>query len=290
MKTSNQTLPTILIRTIRLVLHLIYGVTVAVVYPRLNRDRQMEIQKNWSKTLLSIFNIPLDIQDEQFISCPDGCLQIANHVSWMDIFVLNAIQPSHFIAKSEVRDWPIIGWLCRRSGTLFIERASRQGATAISQQIVEKLRKGERIGLFPEGTTTDGRQVGTFRPSLLQSAIDANSIVSPVAICYQDRDGNLSSNAPFTGDTTLVESIWNMLSGRQIFARVTFAPPLQAGSDDRRALSNRAHQVIAHKLGTIGKRANNNATDEAEETVARGILSRPEFSLLFDTTLYQLPD
>lgn len=290
MNELNQTLPTTLFRATRLVIHLIYGISVAVVYPQLSRNRQMGIQKSWSKTLLAIFNIPLDVKGSQFVSCRAGCLQIANHVSWMDIFVLNAIQPSHFIAKSEVRDWPVIGWLCRRSGTLFIERASRLGATAINQQIVEKLRHGERIGLFPEGTTTDGKHVGTFRPALIQPAIDANSVVSPVTIRYQNEDGSLSNNAPFTGDTTLLESIWNMLSGRQIFAQVTFAPSLLAVGNDRRALSNRAHAVIAQNLGSIGTLTNNHVTGEAGKTASPGILSRPPFALLFDTTLYQLPD
>ncbi len=290
MNEANQTLLTTLIRAIRLVLHLVHGTSVAVVYPHLNRSRQLSVQKNWSRTLLSIFNIPLNVQGEQFISNCGGCLQIANHVSWLDIFVLNAIHPSHFIAKSEVRDWPIVGWLCRRSGTLFIERSSRQGASAISQQIVEKLSHGERIGLFPEGTTTNGLQVAAFRPSLMQPAIDANSVVSPVVIRYQDRAGNLSGNAPFTGDTTLVESIWNMLSGRQIFAQVIFAPPVQAAGKDRRALSNEVRTLVARNLDTISKLASKSARVGTEDIAPKGMLSRPTFALLFDATLYQLPD
>jgi 1-acyl-sn-glycerol-3-phosphate acyltransferase len=289
MNPSRQTLLVTLFRAIRLVLHLFYGVSLAIVYPHFNRKLQLAIQRRWSQTLLSIFNIPMNVQGAQFASCPSGCLQIANHVSWMDIFVLNAIQPSHFIAKSEVRDWPIIGWLCTRAGTLFIERASRQGANTINHQIVEKLTHGERVGLFPEGTTTDGSRVGTFRPALVQPAIDASAVVSPVTIRYLDDEGNLSLNAPFTGDTTLVESIWNMLNGRQIIANVSYARPLQATGENRRALSTLAHSMVAENLTSAG-RARRGSSTETRDVTPHGLLARPAFVLLFDATLYQLPD
>jgi 1-acyl-sn-glycerol-3-phosphate acyltransferase len=208
----------------------------------------------------------------------------------MDIFVLNAIQPSHFIAKSEVRDWPIIGWLCTRAGTLFIERASRQGANTINQQIIEKLSRGERVGLFPEGTTTDGSRVGTFRPALLQPAVDASAMVSPVTIRYQDNQGNLSLNAPFTGDTTLIESIWNMLNGQRIIANVTFSQSIQASGGNRRALSTLAHSVVSEQLATsIAPFGGRRVTDGTEQ-IPHGLLARPAFVSLFDATLYQLPD
>jgi 1-acyl-sn-glycerol-3-phosphate acyltransferase len=100
------------------------GMLLAIIYPHLSRTRQRRILKSWSRQLLTILNIGIQIEGKQPTRIEGGHLMVANHVSWLDIFVLNAIHPAQFIAKSEVRDWPIIGWLCRRSGTMFIPRFS----------------------------------------------------------------------------------------------------------------------------------------------------------------------
>lgn len=235
----------------RLFLHLFYGMLLAVIYPYLNPARQRRILKAWSKQLLGILNIGIQIEGQQPARGEGGCLLVANHVSWLDIFVLNAIHPAHFIAKSEVRNWPVIGWLCQRSGTLFVERAMRQNAATINQRITQRLKQGAFIGFFPEGTTTDGKQVGHFHSALIQSAIDAKVALRPIALRYQNNTGGLEVTAAFIGDMTLAQSIWKILRCPYLNALVMFTPALTHGNTNRRMLARSAQQAIAQALQTI---------------------------------------
>lgn len=235
----------------RLVVHLLYGTLLAIVYPHLNQTRQSRTLKNWSRQLLDILNIGIQIEGQQPARGEGGCLIVANHVSWLDIFVLNAIHPSRFIAKSEVRAWPIIGWLCRRSGTIFIERAMRQSASAINQHVSLLLKQGACIGLFPEGTTTDGAQVGHFHSALIQPAIDAGIRLCPIALRYQNKEEDMEAAAAFTGDTTLAQSIWQILCCPQLNALVVFTPPLQTANENRRVLARTAQAAIAQGLQNV---------------------------------------
>lgn len=240
------------LRIIRLAIHLAYGMLLAIIYPHLHHAKQRRALKNWSKQLLAIFNIGIQIEGQQPTRSESGCLIIANHVSWLDIFVVNAIHPSRFIAKSEVREWPIIGWLCKRSGTIFIDRALRQNTSATNLRISLLLGRGTCVGLFPEGTTTDGKQVGHFHSSLIQPAIDANAKIFPIALRYQDDDGETNASAPFIGDTTLVQSIWRIIRCSHLNALVVFTPALSTADAGRRVLARAAQDSIARALQTIG--------------------------------------
>ena len=246
--------PNILIsafRGCRLALHLFCGVLLAVVYPHLDQTRQRRAMKTWSRQLLGIFNIGIQIEGQQPARGEGGCLIVANHVSWLDIFVLNAIYPARFIAKAEVRTWPLIGWLCRRSGTIFIERAMRQDASLINRRVSLLLKQGACIGLFPEGTTTDGKQVGHFHSALIQPAIDAGIRLCPIALRYQGQDGEPEIAAAFIGDMTLVQSIWQILRCPQHNALLVFTPALPAANANRRELARAAQEAIAQELKNV---------------------------------------
>lgn len=235
-----------------LALHIFYGILLAIIYPYLNQSRQCHIQKLWSRQLLAIFNIGIQIEGQQPARREDGCLIVANHVSWLDIFVLNAIHPSRFIAKSEVRDWPIIGWLCKRTGTIFIDRGLRQNTSLINTRVSYLLGQGVYVALFPEGTTTDGKQVGHFHSALIQSAINVHAKLCPIALRYQGDDGELSTAAAFTGDTTLIQSIWKILRGGHLNALVVHTPTLMPAVENRRALARAAQDAIVQALQHIG--------------------------------------
>lgn len=244
-----------LFRAFRLALHLLHGALLAVIYPALSGKRQLRVLKTWSRQLLAILGILVHSEGMPEKQARPGCMLIANHVSWLDIFVLNSICPARFIAKSEVRDWPLIGWLCQRCGTLFIERTRRQDATSINRQISALLEQGICVGLFPEGTTTDGTQVGKFHASLIQPAVATGASLWPVALRYQDRTGKLSTAAAFTGDTTLADSIWCILRSRQISAVAGFTPALVPGDANRRVLAHTAQLAIALELDQAALRA-----------------------------------
>jgi 1-acyl-sn-glycerol-3-phosphate acyltransferase len=273
----------------RLALHLFYGMLLAVIYPHLNQTMQRRAMKTWSRHLLTILNIGIQIEGHQPTRGEGGCLIVANHVSWLDIFVLNAIHPSRFIAKSEVRGWPIIGWLSRRSGTIFIERAMRQDASLINQRVSLLLGQGACIGLFPEGTTTDGKQVGHFHSALIQPAIDAGIRLCPVALRYQDVEGGLSTAAAFVGDMTLVQSIWQILRCPHHNALVVFTPALMAGNANRRVLARTAQAAIAQGLQNVGTTRQTVTRQEISAFPQTMLSSQSAYALLVDPMLHQLP-
>jgi len=276
------------VRANRLVLHLCYGMLLAAIYPHLYQIWQRRILKMWSRQLLDILNIGIQIDGQQPGHGEGGCLMVANHVSWLDMFVLNATQPTRFIAKSEVRGWPVVGWLSRRSGTIFIERAMRQDATSVNLRISALLKQGDCVGLFPEGTTTDGKQVGHFHSALIQPAIDAGVMLCPIALRYQNEEGELSSTAAFTGDTTLVQSIWQILRCRHLDALVVFTPSLLAEKTNRRILARTAQDAIAQVLQTINP-ARHTDKRPARNAFPRTLLaSQSAYALLIDPLLQQL--
>jgi 1-acyl-sn-glycerol-3-phosphate acyltransferase len=240
-----------LFRGCRVFLHICYGLLLATVYPHLSQAGQNFLLKRWNRQLLAMLNIDILIEGQTPMHRIGGCLIVANHVSWLDIIVLNAIHPSRFIAKSEVRDWPIIGWLCRRCGTVFIERAHRRDATIVNRRIARMFEQDVSIGLFPEGTTTDGLRVEPFHSALIQPAIDAGIRVQPMALRYRERDGETGTAAVFIGDMTLAHSIWRVLCCARQSASVVFTPALIAANADRRLLARAAHAAISEALRTM---------------------------------------
>jgi len=244
-------MPVSLFRGIRLATHLFYAVLLAIFYPHLNQTKRRRILKTWSRQLLDILNIGIRTEGQWPVHGEGGYLVVANHVSWLDIFVLNAIYPSRFIAKAEVRNWPLIGWLCKRSNTIFIERALRQDAASINQRVSFLLKQGVCIGLFPEGTTTDGKQVGHFHSALIQPAIDAGAMLCPIALRYQDENGKQSGAAAFTGDMTLSQSIWSILRGPHFDVLLVFTPALVTVGENRRVLARAAQEAISQGLQNV---------------------------------------
>ncbi len=121
---------------------------------------------------------------------------LANHVSWLDIFAINAMLPSRFIAKAEIGKWPLLGVLVSRSGTLFIERGRRHAVAAMNKTVREHLKLGETIVVFAEGTTTDGSELLPFHSNVIAPALDVGAEIWPIAIRYTER-GKRSAAAAF---------------------------------------------------------------------------------------------
>ena len=252
MDERSPSVPISLFRGCRLALHLFYAVLLAIFYPHLKPAKRRRILKTWSRQLLDILNIGIRTEGQWPVRGEGGYLLVANHVAWLDIFVLNTIYPSRFIAKTEVRNWPFIGWLCKRSNTIFIERAIRQDAASVNRHISFLLEQGVCVGLFPEGTTTDGKQVGHFHSALIQPAIDAGAMLCPIALRYQNEAGKQSSTAVFTGDMTLSQSIWRILRSPRFDALLVFTPALATAGENRRVLARAAQAAISQGLQTNG--------------------------------------
>jgi len=249
-------------RALRLFLHILYALGIAVSYPWLSMSLQRRILQNWSRELLDILGIQLLIDSDDALHAVDSGLIVTNHVSWLDVFVLNAVVPMRFVAKSEVRSWPVIGWLCARAQTLFIERGKARSAARINTKMVTLLQRGECLAVFPEGTTTDGAQVAHFHASLLQPAIDAGVPVQAIALRYQDAYGQRSAAAAYIDDISFAQSMWLILSARHLQVRLLASAPLPTAVTDRRSLTRQAQQIIATFLQTLNEAAHPTLHDE----------------------------
>ncbi len=240
-----------LFRALRFLLHLTYALLIALVYPWLNLVWRRRILQTWSAGLLAIFNIELRIADDDPLHEIRNGLIVTNHISWLDVFVLNAIVPMRFVAKSEVRGWPVIGWLCARAQTLFIERGKARSAARVNVQLVELLKQGECLAVFPEGTTTDGAHVTHFHASLLQPALDANVPLHPIAIRYQHRNGQRSDAPAYIDELSFGASLWQILSAQNLQVRLLAAHPVHGAHHDRRSLTHSAQVRISTMLHVL---------------------------------------
>ncbi|MFG3223731.1 lysophospholipid acyltransferase family protein [Kitasatospora sp. NPDC048194] len=155
-----------------------------------------------------------------------GALVVANHVSWLDIPLLAAGRPGRSLAKTEVRQWPVLGHLVAWGGTVFLERDRLRTLPDTVAAVAEVLRSGHSVIVFPEGSTWCGRESGRFRPALFQAAVDAGAFVQPVTIRYRLADGQPTSAPAFVGDDGLLTSLARVVAVRGLVADVTFLPPI----------------------------------------------------------------
>jgi 1-acyl-sn-glycerol-3-phosphate acyltransferase len=202
----------------------------------------------WSAKLVRIVGVTLVVEGDAPRGTETSAMIVSNHVSWLDVFCISAIRPTRFIAKHEVRDWPIAGWVAERAGTLFIRRARRRDTQRIAHQVHEAFAAGDVVGLFPEGTTTHGDALLRFHSSLFEPAVANSAHVHPAAIRYARPDGSLCLEAAY-GDLSFMQSLAALVRQRGVVAYVAFAAALEAGGCGRRELATRAHEVVASLLG-----------------------------------------
>ena len=230
-------------RLLRVLIHLLWGLSVcALVFPWLGHERRMVRVARWSAQLLDIFRITVKL-------APGNCtsahgLWVANHVSWIDIFVINALFPSRFVAKSEVRRWPLVGALSAWAGTIFVTRENRRDLRDTMAKMVAALEAGERVVVFPEGTSCAQGAMQPFRANLFEAAIDAKVTVQPVGISYFNDDGNLQSTVEYIGTTSLIDSMVAILAGKPTVALLRMMPGLSPCSATRRDLAKRAFVAV----------------------------------------------
>jgi 1-acyl-sn-glycerol-3-phosphate acyltransferase len=231
---------------LRVVLHLFEGLaTCALVFPLAGpavRERRI---RNWSRKLLAICGVKLVVRGTLADS---PALIVCNHLSWLDIFAINSCRPCRFVAKSDIRDWPLLGWLCDRAGTIFIARGRQRDVRRIFQGLVQSIHAGERVAFFPEGTTSLQGTVLPFHANLFEAAIDADVPVQPYALRYLDRSGRPHPAVEYVGDTTFVQSMLMILRDRSITAELLVLPALPSAGAHRRELAVAAHDAIAAAL------------------------------------------
>lgn len=227
----------------RLVLHLLRGMwIVAVRFPRMSDASKLEINRAWSLKMLRLAGMRLVVHhDERRVD--HGALVVGNHISWLDIYVVNAWRPTPFVSKAEVRGWPVVGWLAHRLGTIFIHREKRRDAHRTMHEIVERISSGGVVCVFPEGTTSDGLGLLPFHANLFQAAVSAQCVVQPICILYEDRDGRQSTVPAYIDEMSLVQSLNAVLRRGPFTAHLHVGVPIEPMSD-RRALSAAAREAV----------------------------------------------
>lgn len=238
---------------LRVVLHLFIGLaTCAFVFPLIDAAGRQRCIKRWSIKLLALCGVQVEIKT----NAPPAprALIVANHVSWLDIFVINSLHPCRFVAKSDIRDWLLIGWLCHKTGTVFISRGKLRDVRKIFQGLVASLHAGEHVAFFPEGTTAAQGTLLPFHANLFEAAIDAKVPVQPYAVRYVDARGQLHVAADFIGDMTFVQSMVTILKAGKMTAQLTLLPVIETSREShRRELADAARGSIAAALGYVSE-------------------------------------
>jgi 1-acyl-sn-glycerol-3-phosphate acyltransferase len=234
-------------RKTRLVVHLLYGMwVVATRFSRVTAQQRFELNRAWSLRFLQLAGMRLVVHNDG-ARLDEGALVVSNHISWIDIYVINAWRPTRFVSKAEVRKWPVVGWLALKLDTVFLQREKRSDAKRIMHELAEHLVAGDVICVFPEGTTTDGRELLPFHANLFQAAVSASRPVQPICLYYEDAHGNQSSAPAYIDEMTLGQSLHALLRGAPLTAHVYVCDPLAPGAE-RRVLAAEAQAAVEGAL------------------------------------------
>ena len=242
----------------RVVLHILLAlVLVASAFPFLSRGRQHGLIGWWSRRVLAIFRIELRVIDratdpvvaQAMRPGGIGAMLVLNHISWLDIYVVHALRPARFVAKSEISRWPLLGYLTDRTGAIFIERGKRHAVREVNHRVAAMLRAGDLIGMFPEGTTSEGDRLLPFHANLIQPAIDAGAPIVVAGLRYREVDGSPTHATSYIGDTTLLQSILRIARHGPLRVELHLIDAIDGSTTTRHDVSRQARAQIAAALG-----------------------------------------
>ncbi len=213
-------------------------------FPRADAAGRHAITRNWSREILHLAGV--EVRAVGFPTDAERPVTlVANHVSWTDIFALNSQHACHFIAKAELRQWPLAGRLLANVGTIFINRGDRKETHRLKHVVHELLAAGETVAVFPEGTTSIGHDVLKFNASLLEPIVASHGEVWVVAIRYfSGKDNRRTDAAAYIGDMSLLESLKLIHQNAPIVAELRFVEAIDCARLTRREVAQRAEMAI----------------------------------------------
>ena len=229
------------------VVHALHGIVIVLLrFPSLGLIARRQKIAWWSARMLKILGLRLNLQGRWHEGAK---LIVANHVSWLDIMAIHAVCPhARFVAKAEVRHWPVIRHLVDCAGTIYIERERKRDALRVVHQVAQALAAGDTVAIFPEGTTGPGPQLLPFHANLLQAAIAGGAAVQPVLLRFADAQTAFSPSAAYVGDTTLFGSLRMLARGQGLVVHVTVMPARACVQTDRRLLAQALRAQMAAVL------------------------------------------
>ncbi len=236
-----------------LLLHILLGIALCSLILSWNQHVVMKNGKEpfahgmirwWSTLLLRVFGMRSVRIGEPLA---DPVLFVANHTSWIDIELLHSQRAACFVAKAEIAGWPLVGWMAATGGTIFHRRGSNHSLSTVMQVMVERLRGGRSVAVFPEGGTGYNGALKTFHARIFQAALDAEVAVQPVALRFA-RDGRRVIEAGFREGESFVHNIVRLLGEAPLDAEVHFLTPVPASPDARRRMAELARERIGAAL------------------------------------------
>ncbi|PTQ89207.1 lysophospholipid acyltransferase family protein [Agitococcus lubricus] len=205
---------------------------------------QQPVVKFWHKRFCQVLGIDITVHGKPD---PRPALWVSNHISWLDIPVIGAHFPVHFLSKAEVQTWPVIGRLAKAGGTLYIKRGSGD-SNSVSEQMAAHLQAGRSVLFFPEGTTTDGKELKRFFHKLFKAACVTGTDIQPVVLCYRDETGSLHPVAPFIGDDAFADHLLKVLKEKKIQVELLILPRVSINGRDERTLARDLRQMMTTAL------------------------------------------
>jgi 1-acyl-sn-glycerol-3-phosphate acyltransferase len=210
-------------------------------------DESLEYRaiRAWSAGLMHVFGFRLR---RVGTPSPGATMFVANHVSWIDIETLHSQRMMGFVAKREIQSWPVVGWLAQRGETIFHARGSTESLGGVLHEMLSRLRNGRSVGVFPEGGTRGGREIGPFHARIFLAAVEAGVPVQPVALRYGE-GGSAQHIVAFQPRESFFANFVRLLGEPARVAEVHFLEPISPGeTDGRRRLAELARSRIINAM------------------------------------------
>lgn len=192
---------------------------------RLTGPMPLERRALWtqvaSRMILKSLGIAYTLEGEP----PTSGLVVANHLSYLDIIIISAAMPCFFVAKMEIGGWPFFGMAARIGGTIFLDRTSLASAMTVAEIMTERLRLQVPVLLFPEGTSTDGKELLRFHSRLIDPATVMGAPITAVGLRYTVADGTIERELCWYGDEAFATHLWKVLGVKGFSAQIRFGEP-----------------------------------------------------------------
>jgi 1-acyl-sn-glycerol-3-phosphate acyltransferase len=233
-------------KTLKIILHILLVIPLCLLIFISTKNQQERIIRFWCKRLLCIFEISVEVTGlESNLMNQKKYLMVANHISWMDIIVIQSIKPCIFVAKSDVASWPLFGWVAQMTGTIFIKRDKISDIKKALKKMKRRLIK-RSVCIFPEGTSTNGRYLLPFKSNLFQSSIDTQKSILPICLRYEQKNSYTDKTA-FVDDMSLLDSIIKIKQEKDIRAIVEVLQPIRPRYN-RKELASYTQEIIRNNL------------------------------------------
>jgi len=243
-------------RTVLLLLFLIFGLLPILLV--INLYLRSATNVGWQKSdkmairlavcLLWFFGVRVNTRGTPV----DGPVLItANHISWLDILALHTDVAMGFVGKAEIEQWPVFRFIARTGGTIYHQRGSHDSAVDVNSAMVQRLRQGRRVAIFPEGGILPGAEVRVFHARMFRAAVDVECPVQPVMVRYIS-NGKRDDDILFYKDESMLANFVRVLARPGVIADVHFLPPIDSKDQPRRALADASRAAVISSYASTG--------------------------------------